>query len=292
MPLDTPLGFGFPTATPHGLTSRHAADSQAHSSKGTPSHTNGALTDCKRMVSGTLSLPSRGTFHHSLTVLSTIGHTEYLGLPGGPGRFTADSTSPLLLGENTNNTTTHTFTYRTFHLLRCTIPDASADMCTSRLQLAACNICAPQHRTRNPCQVSHAHGLASSAIARHYTRNHNCFLLLRVLRCFTSPRQPPHRLCIHLRVTPHNRCWVSPFGHPRINALLATPRGITQPHTSFIGSACQGIHHTPVTKHTDTQTIKVQTPKHKKERYSRPLYSSHTTQPPHTTNHNQRGQPT
>ena len=160
-------------------------------------------------------------------------------------------------GKNTNNTTTHTFTYRTFHLLRCTIPDASADACALRLQLTACNTCAPQHRTRNPCQVSHAHGLASSAIARHYTRNHNCFLLLRVLRCFTSPRQPPHRLCIHLRVTPHNWCWVSPFGHPRINALLATPRGITQPHTSFIGSACQGIHHTPVTKHTDTQTIKV-----------------------------------
>ena len=195
-------------------------------------------------------------------------------------------------GKNTNHTTTHTFTYRTFHLLRRTIPDASADMCALRVQLTACTICAPQHRTRNPCQVSHAHGLASSAIARHYTRNHNCFLLLRVLRCFTSPRQPPHRLCIHLRVTPHNWCWVSPFGHPRINALLATPRGITQPHTSFIGSACQGIHHTPVTKHTDTQTIKVQTPKHKKERYSRPLYSSHTTQPPHTTNHNQRGQPT
>src|SRR5690349_6621927 len=28
-----------------------------------------ALTDCKRTVSGTLALPSRGTFHHSLTVL-------------------------------------------------------------------------------------------------------------------------------------------------------------------------------------------------------------------------------
>ena len=69
---------------------------------------------------------------------------------------------------------------------------------------------------------------------------------------------------------------------------MATPRGITQPHTSFIGSACQGIHHTPVTKHTDTQTIKVQTPKHKKERYSRPLYSSHTTQPPHKPSGNDR----
>ena len=193
-------------------------------------------------------------------------------------------------GKNTNHTTTHTFTYRTFHLLRRTIPDASADMCALRVQLTACTICAPQHRTRNPCQVSHAHGLASSAIARHYTRNHNCFLLLRVLRCFTSPRQPPHRLCIHLQVTPHNRCWVSPFGHPRINALLATPRGITQPHTSFIGSACQGIHHTPVTKHTDTQTIKVQTPKHKKERYSRPLYSSQTTRTPQHTTNNTRQQ--
>ncbi len=28
-----------------------------------------ALTACRRTVSGTLSLPSRGTFHHSLTVL-------------------------------------------------------------------------------------------------------------------------------------------------------------------------------------------------------------------------------
>lgn len=108
---NTPLGFGFPTATPHGLTSRHAADSQAHSSKGTPSHTKGALTDCKHMVSGTISLPSRGTFHHSLTVLFTIGHTEYLGLPGGPGRFTADSTSPLLLGQP-NNLHITVFTYR------------------------------------------------------------------------------------------------------------------------------------------------------------------------------------
>ena len=97
---NTHFGFAFATTTPQtGLTSRHAADSQAHSSKGTPSHKRCALTDCKRTVSGTLSLPSRGTFHHSLTVLSTIGHTEYLGLPGGPGRFTADFTGPLLLGE-------------------------------------------------------------------------------------------------------------------------------------------------------------------------------------------------
>ena len=94
------LGLAFATASPHGLTSRHTTNSQAHSSKGTPSALK-PLTDCKHTVSGTISLPSRGTFHHSLTVLSAIGHRRYSGLPGGPGRFTADFTGPLLLG-NTN----------------------------------------------------------------------------------------------------------------------------------------------------------------------------------------------
>jgi hypothetical protein len=52
----------------------------------------------------------------------------------------------------------------------------------------------PQPRTRNTCRLSHVHGLASSPFAHHYSGNHNCFLFLRVLRCFTSPRshQPPY----------------------------------------------------------------------------------------------------
>src|SRR5882757_5504613 len=68
------FGLAFATAPPHGLTSPRTTNSQAHSSKGTPSPTPGtrpdqALTDCRHMVSGTISLPSRGTFHLSLTVL-------------------------------------------------------------------------------------------------------------------------------------------------------------------------------------------------------------------------------
>ncbi len=52
----------------------------------------------------------------------------------------------------------------------------------------------PQPRTCNTCRLSHTHGLASSAFARHYSRNHYCFLFLWVLRCFTSPRSlyPPY----------------------------------------------------------------------------------------------------
>ena len=68
MRLDALFGLAFATAPPPGLTSPHTTNSQAHSSKGTPSPQK-ALTDCRRTVSGTISLPSRGTFHHSLTVL-------------------------------------------------------------------------------------------------------------------------------------------------------------------------------------------------------------------------------
>ena len=44
-------------------------NSLAHSTKGTPSHCKSAPTACRRTVSGTVSLPSRGAFHLSLTVL-------------------------------------------------------------------------------------------------------------------------------------------------------------------------------------------------------------------------------
>ena len=53
---------------------------------------------------------------------------------------------------------------------------------------------------------------------------------------FHFPTFPPHALCVQARVTPHDWCGVPPFGHPRINARLAAPRGLSQPPTSFIGS--------------------------------------------------------
>src|SRR3954467_6820191 len=82
------FGLAFATATPHGLTSLHTANSQAHSSKGTQSRDgwasppSDAPTACRHTVSGTISLRSRGTFHHSLTVLSAIGHQGIFRLSG------------------------------------------------------------------------------------------------------------------------------------------------------------------------------------------------------------------
>jgi hypothetical protein len=59
---------------------------------------------------------------------------------------------------------------------------------------------------------------------------------------FQFPRFPLAALCIQAGVTPHYGCRVSPFGHPRIEARSAAPRGLSQPPTSFIGFRRQGIH--------------------------------------------------
>ena len=89
------FGLAFATATPHGLTSPHTANSQAHSSKGTQSREQGkpcsdAPTACRHTVSGTISLRSRGTFHHSLTVLFAIGRLDILSLTRWSSRIHAD----------------------------------------------------------------------------------------------------------------------------------------------------------------------------------------------------------
>ena len=61
-------------------------------------------------------------------------------------------------------------------------------------------------------------GLGCSAFARRYLRNHCCFLFLRVLRCFSSPRSP------HIRGNTPSGCWVPPFGNPGIWGCLLLPR--------------------------------------------------------------------
>src|SRR5690606_40847658 len=41
---------------------------------------------------------------------------------------------------------------------------------------------------------------------------------------FHFPAFPPLSLCVQARVTAHDDCRVSPFGLPRFNAWLTTPR--------------------------------------------------------------------
>ena len=69
-------------------------------------------------------------------------------------------------------------------------------------------------------------GLGYSAFARRYLRNHFCFLLLRVLRCFSSPG------LLTLRCNMSSTCWVAPFGYLRIKLYVPIPatfRSLSRP---------------------------------------------------------------
>ena len=90
---------------------------------------------------------------------------------------------------------------------------------------------------------------------------------------FPFPAFPPHALYIQARVTALTDGRVPPFGHPRITARLAAPRGLSRPTTSFIGSWCQGIHRAPL--------------KTWPQRCSHPLFRSQTPtgSPPAITHH-------
>ena len=70
--------------------------------------------------------------------------------------------------------------------------------------------------------------------------------LPRPTEMFHFGRFPPQALCVQTWVTGHDPGRVSPFGHPRISAFLAAPRGFSQPDASFIGSWRQGIHREPL----------------------------------------------
>jgi hypothetical protein len=69
--------------------------------------------------------------------------------------------------------------------------------------------------------------------------------LPRPTEMFQFERFPPQALCVQTWVTGHDPGRVSPFGHLRITASLAAPRGFSQPDASFIGSWRQGIHREP-----------------------------------------------
>jgi hypothetical protein len=157
------FGLAFATAPPHRVnlaTHRKLAGSffKRHAVTATISRGDycDAPTACRHTVSGTLSLRSRGTFHHSLTVLSAIGHqgifrltrwswqihTGFLGpratranCPNEPPRFQLRGSYPLRRAFRIP------FAYRNGFSLA----DQPADQSRQR----------PQPHTRNPCRVTY-----------------------------------------------------------------------------------------------------------------------------------------
>jgi hypothetical protein len=61
-------------------------------------------------------------------------------------------------------------------------------------------------------------------------------------KMFQFPSLPLPALCVQAGVRAQYHAQVSPFGNPGISDWSASPPGLSQPPTSFIGSWRQGIH--------------------------------------------------
>ena len=71
----------------HALNLAAYCNSPVRSTKSTRSYLTCTFSACKHRVSGSLSLPSRGSFHLSLTVLCAIGHQNVFRLGGWSPRL-------------------------------------------------------------------------------------------------------------------------------------------------------------------------------------------------------------
>ena len=199
-------------------------NSPARSTKSTTSHSCGALSACKHTVSGSFSLPSRGSFHLSLTVLYSIGHMVVFSLT----RWSSRIPTGFLVSRRTLDTPS-SWTISPTGLL------PSFAVLSNTVQLSFLM----DYGVRHPKGITTS-GLGSSDFARHYFRNRFYFLFLRVIRCFSSPGSL-HYTMYSCNDTITLLMVSSLIRISTDHCLFATPRSFSQLVTSFFGAMYQGI---------------------------------------------------
>src|SRR5215218_6608462 len=247
-PVRTRFRYGFPTrvnlATHRKLAGsffkRHAVTTDSTSAA------SDAPTACRHTVSGTISLRSRGTFHHSLTVLSAIGHQGIFRLSGWSRQIHTGFLGPRATWVSLKRAAD----VSTTGVLPST-PDLSHVLRLHQRFLTRPAAGRRQKRDPTTPYTQPLPGLTRIRFSLIQFRSpllpeSRLFSLPAGTEMFHFPAFPPLALCVQARVTAHDDCRVSPFGHPRIKARLTAPRGLSWPPTSFIGSWCQGIHRAPL----------------------------------------------
>ena len=186
-------------------------------------------------------LPSRGSFHRSLALLSSLSVArEYLALGRGRPGFTPSFPSWALL-ENARKEESKRFAYGAVTLYGPTFLTGSATLDFSDFPPG---VGSRTHASRDPRTATHPR-LTRCRFRLFRVRSplltESMSLSLPAgTKMFQFPALAP------FRVARHKPCRVSPFGNPRIKACSAAPRGLSQPATSFIAFWRQGIPHAPL----------------------------------------------
>ena len=242
-PVQTRFRFGSPS--PVNLATHR--NSQAHSSKGTPSWPpcgDDTLTVCKPTVSGTISLPSRGAFHLSLTVLVRYRWQRVFSLRRWSSRIPAR----FLVSRGTWVPSNKSLPFRLpdSHRLWSNFPDRLAK--TRIGNLLVCR----QTDTGGPTTPTKQRLPAITLDWFRLFRFRSPLLTESLLFSFRPATKmfqftgcPPTILCVQMVV--HRL--ITRAGYPIRKSpdlrLIAAPRGVSSLATSFIGPLPQGIHRAP-----------------------------------------------
>ncbi len=179
------------------------------------------LTACKHMVSGSISFPSRGAFHLSLTVLVHYRSPGYLALESGLPSFPTGSSCPVVLriprvGWRLSNTG---LSPSTAGLSRRALLDTQLGNYSELLPRPYLVLQLPVY---NAGRLSRTQGLGCSRFVRHYYGN--CLFSSGYLDVSVPPLASPVST---YRSTRPSRRGVAPFGDLRIG-LSAAPRSFSQ----------------------------------------------------------------
>jgi hypothetical protein len=159
--------LGFPTATPHGLTSQHTVTRRLilQKARGHPERLPRLVSTRFQALFHDSSPECFSSFPHGTSSLSVT--REYLGLASGLARFTRNSTGSVLLGKSPKSR--KGFAYGTVTRYGATFQmlPLPRHFVTSRPPGRE-NKAVPQPPSRNACRLSHVTGLASSPFAHHY----------------------------------------------------------------------------------------------------------------------------
>ena len=198
------------------------------------------------MVSGTMSLPSRGAFHLSLTVLVHYRSQAVFSLGGWSPQLRAafhvcGPTRELSTVEHPH------FAYGARPPLRLALPGHSAMRARVPLRCASTSGAQPHNpRAATPRRL-HAPGFGLGALSLAATRaisvdfSSSAYLDVSVRR--VVPRTLMGLGCECLGMTPGGFPHSETSGCKRV---CAPHRRLSQLATSFIDCLCQGIHRTPV----------------------------------------------
>ena len=223
-PIQTRFRFG---SGLYRLNLATDSNSPVHSAKGTPSPCIYAMapTACRHTVSGSISLPSRGAFHLSLTVLVHYRSPRVFSL----GRWSPQLPTGFHVSRGTQDTSQSTllFAYRAITL------------CGWPFQCRSAKTVLNLYAGPTTPSTASTSGLGSSRFARRYLGNLFDFFSSGYLDV-SVPRVPSYTYVFSVRMTGHYPSWVAPFGNPRINACLRLPeafRSLPRPSSALDAKA-------------------------------------------------------